>query len=61
LAALAMSIAIIFFSDKFSANDRMQLIFGVVFFIVLAILLGIVMLSIYKGNKKLIYPKKNYG
>ena len=52
LAALAMSIALIFFSDILSANDRMQLIIGAVFFIVLAILLGAVMLYIYKGNKK---------
>jgi hypothetical protein len=52
LAVLAMSIAIIFFSDKFSANDRIQLIIGAVFFAVLAILLGAVMLYIYKGNKK---------
>ena len=52
LAVLAMSIALIFFSDMLSANDRMQLIIGAVFSIVLAILLGTVMLYIYKGNKK---------
>jgi len=52
LGVLAMSIALIFFPDKVSANDRMQLIIGTVFFAVLAILLGFVMLYIYKGSKK---------
>lgn len=52
LAAFVMSIALIFFSETLSANDRMQLIIGAVFFAVLAILLGTVMLYIYKKNKK---------
>jgi len=52
LAVLAMSIALIFFSDMLSANDRMQLTIGAVFFAVLVILLGTVMLYIYKGNRK---------
>ena len=52
LAVLAMSIALIFFPDTISASDRMQLIIGAVFFAVLVILLGTVMLYIYKGNKK---------
>ena len=52
LAALSMSIALIFFSDMLSANDRMQLIIAAIFFAVLAILLGTVMLYIYKRNKK---------
>jgi hypothetical protein len=52
LAVLAISIALIFFQDTISANDRIQLIIGAVFFAVLAILLGVVMLCIYKGSKK---------
>jgi hypothetical protein len=52
VAAFSMSVAIIFFSDHISANDRMQLIIGAIFFIVLAILLGTAMLYIHKGNKQ---------
>jgi hypothetical protein len=52
LAVLSISITLIFFSDMLSANDRMQLIIGAVFFAVLAILLSTVMLYIHKGNKK---------
>jgi len=52
LAALIMSIALIFFSDNISVNDRMQLIIGAIFFIMLSILLGTVMLYIHKGNKQ---------
>jgi hypothetical protein len=52
LAALIVSIALIFFSDTLSASYRMQLIILAAFFIVLVILLGTVILHIYKGNKK---------
>jgi hypothetical protein len=52
LGSLAMSIALIFFPDTISANDRIQLIIGAIFFAVLAILLGTVMLYIYRGNKQ---------
>jgi hypothetical protein len=52
LAAIAMSLALIFFSDMLLANDRMQLIIGAIFFAMLAVILGFVMLYIYKRNKK---------
>jgi len=52
LAALTMSIAAIFFSGTLSANDRTQLIIGAVFFIVLAVLLGTVMLYIHKRGRQ---------
>ena len=51
LAVLIMAIALIFFSEALSVNGRMQLIIAAVFFAVLAILLGIVMLYMHKKNK----------
>lgn len=52
LGVIAMSVALIFFPDMISASDRMQLTIASIFFAVLAILLGIVMLLIHKGNRE---------
>lgn len=52
LAALAMAISVIFFPEMLTASDRLQLIIAAVFFAVLAVLLGTVMLLIHRGNKK---------
>jgi len=52
LGALAATITAVFFSGSLSAGDRNQLIALAVFLIILAILLGTVMIYIYKRGKQ---------
>jgi len=52
IAAIAMAVASIFFSSGIPESDRIQLIIASVFFTVLAVILGCVMIYIHKGSKQ---------
>ena len=49
---LFFAVQLIFFPDSLSAGDRTQLIIADVFFCILAVLLGFVMLLIWKNRKR---------